>query len=87
MQKRCDNASTIGFMDNNKNNTFTGGYGDLNRFPSYLGSHPAVMKRIVDEHQLSREDFDSIRRKMWWNPLFWLRARYKTGLRVKERIS
>jgi hypothetical protein len=87
MQKRCDNASAIGFMDKAKNSSFGGGYGDLNRFPSYMGNHPAVMKDTVDQHPLSREDFDFLRRKLWWNPLFWLRVRYKTGRRVKERIT
>ena len=87
MRKRFDNASAIGFMDTNKNNSVTAGYGDLNRFPSYLGSHPAVMQEKVQEHQLSREDFNNIRRALWWNPLFWLRVRYKTGRRVKERMN
>lgn len=87
MQKRCDNAASIGFMDKSKNNSFSDGYGDLNRFPAYLGTHPAVMNELVAEHHLSREDFDSIRRKFWWNPLFWLRVRYKTGRRVKVRIT
>src|ERR1700690_1321308 len=34
MQKRCDNAAEIGFMDKSKNISFTGGDGDLNRFPA-----------------------------------------------------
>ncbi len=87
MQKRCNNAAEIGFMDKNKNNSFTGGYGDLDRFPPYLGTHPAVMKEMVENHQLSREDFGMIQRKLWWNPLLWVRLRYKTGRRVKERIN
>ncbi len=87
MQNRCDNAATIGFMDKSKNNSFASGYGDLNRFPSYLGTHPAVMKSLVEHHQLSCEDLDIIRRKSWWNPVFWVRLRYKTGQRVKERIT
>jgi len=87
MQKRCTNAAVIGFVDKDKNNTFTGGYGDLNRFPAYVGTHPAVMKEAVEGHQLSREDFEIIRRKSWWNPAFWLRWRCKTGRRVKERIT
>jgi len=87
MQKRCDNASAIGFMDRSKNNSFTSGYGDLNRFPSYLGTHPAVMNEMVQDHYLSREDFKAIRRRSWWNPLFWFRLRYKTGHRLKERIT
>jgi hypothetical protein len=86
MQMRCENAQAIGFMDKKKNNSFTDGYGYLDRFPSYWGTHPAVMQEMVQQHQLSREDFNNIRRELWWNPLFWIRLRYKTGRRVKERI-
>lgn len=86
MQKRCDNAADIGFIDKGKNNSLSEGYGDLNRFPPYWGTHPAVMNEIVRQHHLSREDFNTIRRQLWWNPVFWLRLRYKTGGRVKERI-
>jgi len=87
MQKRWKNATAIGFMDKSKNNSFADGYGDLNRFPAYMGTHPAVMNEKIAEHHLSREDFDMIRRRSWWNPAFWLRLRYKTGRRVKERIT
>jgi hypothetical protein len=87
MQMRCDNASAIGFMDKNKVNLFDGGYGALDRFPSYWGTHPAVMKDLVLQHQLSREDFKSIRRQFWWNPLYWLRLRYKTWQRDRKRIT
>ena len=87
MQKRCANASAIGFMDKEKNNSFTGGYGDLSRFPPYWGTHPAVMKEAVERHALSRQDLNSIRRAFWWHPCRWLGLRYKTGRRVKERIS
>jgi len=86
MQQRCDNASAMGFMDKSKVNTFGGGYGDLNRFPSYWGTHPAVMEPLIDQHQLSRDDHNNIRRECWWNPFFWLRWRNKTWHRVKERI-
>jgi hypothetical protein len=87
MQKRCANASDIGFLDNTKTGSFAGGYGDLNRFPSYLGTHPAVMKDIVGNHPLSREDFNAILRKTWWNPALWLRLRIKTSRRERERIT
>jgi hypothetical protein len=87
MQKRCENASTIGYMDKSKSRSIAEGYGDLDRFPSYWGTHPAVMKEMVDQHHLSREDLDHIRRKLWWNPVFWLRPRFKTWRRVKERIT
>lgn len=87
MQERCDNASVIGFIDKSKNNSFAGGYGDLNRFPPYLGTHPAVMKEIVEAHSLSLEDWDMIRKKYWWNPNLWFRVRLKTSRRVKQRIT
>ena len=87
MQKRYQNASAIGYVNKKMNISITGDYGDLNRFPPYLGTHPDVMKEKVAQHQLSRKDFESIRRKLWWNPLLWFRVRYKTGRRVKERIT
>jgi hypothetical protein len=87
MQKRCENASEIGYVDKSKNNSFTSGFGDLNRFPPYFGTHPAVMKETVQQHFLSREDFDFIQENSWWNPALWLRLRYKTWRRVKERIT
>lgn len=87
MQQRCENASAIGFMDKSKVNTFGGGYGELNRFPSYWGTHPAVMKPLLEQHQLSRDDYNNIRREYWWNPFFWLRWRNKSWHREKERIS
>ncbi len=87
MQRRCENAAAIGFMDRTKNSTFVSGYGDLNRFPAYLGTHPAVMKEWVQGHALSRQDFDDIRRRYWWSPWLWLRLRAKTGRRIKERIT
>jgi len=86
MQKRCANAAEIGFVDKGKNNSFTEGYGDLDRFPSYLGTHPAVMQDMVEQHQLSRDDLRKIRHKLWWNPALWLHLRYKTGRRLKERV-
>ena len=86
MQKRYDNAAQIGFSDKNKNSIFTDGYGNLERFPAYFGTHPAVMKEVLQHHHLSQEDFRLIRRKSWWNPFFWMRLRYKTGRRIKKRI-
>ncbi|MDE2010054.1 MAG: glycosyltransferase [Candidatus Omnitrophica bacterium] len=86
MHKRCANAAAIGFADAGKNSSMTQGYGNLGRFPAYFGTHPAVMKEIVEGHRLSREDFAAIRRSSWWNPFFWMRLRHKTGRRVKERI-
>ena len=61
-------------------------YGDLNRFPAYFGSHPKVMEEIIRSHQLSNDDLEEIGRRFWWHPMKILKARYKTGRRVKERI-
>jgi len=61
-------------------------YGDLGRFPPYFGSHPKVMERIIQSHKLSQDDLKGIERRFWWHPMKILKARYKTGHRVKERI-
>jgi glycosyltransferase involved in cell wall biosynthesis len=87
MQKRWVNSSAMGFMDKDKNNSPEDGYGDLDRFPAYWGTHPAVMKEIVDQHQLSREDLRRIQRQSWWNPLYWLRLRFKTWRRDRGRVN
>ncbi len=62
-------------------------YGDLNRFPVYFGSHPAVMNQLIARNELSRDDWPAIIRKYWWNPLLWFRVRYKTGKRCKQSIT
>ena len=87
IQKRFENAIDIGYMNKEMNAPLKGDYGDLNRFPYYAGTHPSVMKETVQSHRLSREDFDMIRRKFWWDPCLWFRLRLKTGRRVKERIT
>lgn len=61
-------------------------FGDLNRFPIYFGSHPATMKNLIAAHPISRKDWNDICRRYWWNPLKWLRLRYKSGRRIKEQI-
>lgn len=62
-------------------------YGDLNRFPPYFGSHPAVMKEIIAAHELSRNDWQEIQRCFWWHPLNHFKMRYKTSRRVKEALG
>ena len=62
-------------------------YGNLNRFPVYFGSHPAVMAEIVATHELSRDDWASIRKSYWWHPFRYLRSRYKTSRRVRHKIQ
>jgi hypothetical protein len=61
-------------------------FGDLNRFPVYFGSHPAVMTGLVSSHPISQKDWKDISRRNWWNPFKWLRIRCKTGLRVRKKI-
>jgi hypothetical protein len=88
MAQRRLNAERIGFttlMDQERREPHD--YGDLDRFPVYFGAHPAVMKKKVDKHILSQNDLKGINKKYWWQPLKWLRVRYKTGKRVKTRIE
>ena len=85
MQDRIRNAQHIGYQDNNKN--VSSGYGDLNRFPAYFGTHPAVMQNVLSQHLLSQQDLNQIRRHFWWHPAFWLHLRYKTFRRVSKAIT
>ncbi|MBI5150758.1 MAG: glycosyltransferase [Candidatus Omnitrophica bacterium] len=88
MAQRRANAEEIGFVslaDKERDKKYS--YGDLNRFPAYFGTHPKVMEERTAAHSLSRDDWKNIGRKYWWFPGKWLRARCKTGKRVKERIS
>ena len=62
-------------------------YGDLNRFPVYFGTHPAVMRDLIANNPLSKADWKNILEKFWWNPLLWFRVRYKTGRRIKHKIE
>ncbi len=88
MQGRCANAAAIGYQDDSKSSVLGHqGYGDLNRFPIYFGTHPAVMAEAVNAHALSRQDWNNITRRHWWNPLKIFRTRYKTGFRVKKSIT
>lgn len=87
MTKRRVNAEMIGFTklsQDEKQQNYD--YGDLERFPVYFGTHPAVMQNRVLSHELSRADWRRISRKYWWSPLKILRIRYKTFRRLKERI-
>ena len=61
-------------------------YGDLNRFPPYFGSHPAVMRPHLKNHTLSRQDWQDIERRYWWHPMKVFKVRYKTFKRVKTAI-
>jgi hypothetical protein len=88
MAKRRINSGEI-WGDDRGQEKKTGRYefGDLNRFPIYFGTHPSVMKNLVNQHSISQEDWRNIERRYWWNPLKWLRIRYKTGQRIKFRIN
>jgi len=86
MQRRCDNAAQIGYQDTAKSKTVSLGYGQLNRFPVYFGTHPLVMKDLITQHNVSSGDRQHINRTFWWHPCKFLKLRYKTGLRVKEKI-
>lgn len=88
MTQRRVNAEKIGFTklnDEERNTVYD--YGDLNRFPVYFGTHPAVMARRIDQHSVSREDLKDIDKQYWWQPLKWFKVRYKTGRRVKARMQ
>ena len=88
MAERRQNAERIGFASlsaSEREARYV--YGDLERFPAYFGTHPAVMKKRVEAHKLSQEDWQNICRKYWWHPGKILRLRYKTPFRVKEKIE
>ena len=66
MAQRRVNADQIGFVtlnDNERPKKYD--YGDLNRFPVYFGSHPAVMEEKINQHLLSQEDLEIIHRRFW----------------------
>lgn len=88
MAARRQNAENIGFVE--LKNTERGKeylFGDLNRFPIYFGSHPEVMEPLIAPHPLSQKDKKEIDRRYWWHPFKWLKIRYKTFRRVKEKIE
>ena len=88
MTERRVNAEKIGFTSLKGNGrTQDYSYGDLNRFPVYFGTHPAVMKNRIREHGLSQQDWNNISRNFWWHPFKIFRVRYKTYKRIKERIK
>ena len=61
-------------------------YEQISKMPVYFGTHPAVMRDIVACHETSKKDFDSIKKKYFWNPLLWFRIRYKTGKRLRAKL-
>ncbi len=88
MANRRINAERMGITtltDEERGQNYS--YGDLNRFPVYFGSHPAVMKELIANHPLSKEDQANIHRKFWWHPFYLTKLRYKTFRRVKKEIG
>lgn len=86
MRERTANAAAIGYVDPAKG-ILSAGYGDLNQFPPYFGTHPEVMDDIIANNPISLKDWRDIRARYWWNPLLWFQVRCKTGKRVKKRIA
>ena len=88
MMRRVKNAMEIGFAAaNSQVEESAYKYGDLNRFPIYFGTHPKVMSEKVERHSLSQKDSQNIKARHWWNPLYFLKVRYKTGKRLKYKIE
>ncbi|MBN1870604.1 MAG: glycosyltransferase family 2 protein [Candidatus Omnitrophica bacterium] len=88
MTQRRVNAEQIGFTtlaSHERQKAYH--FGDLNRFPVYFGTHPAVMREKAKQHVLSQKDLIDINERYWWHPLKWLKLRYKTGKRVKQKIE
>ncbi len=88
MAKRRINSGKI-WGDDRSREEKTGRYefGNLKRFPIYFGTHPSVMRDLIAKHEVSRKDWSQIRSWYFWNPILWMRLRYKTGYRVKHRIE
>jgi glycosyltransferase involved in cell wall biosynthesis len=88
MAQRRKNAETIGFVTLNEHECKARyEYGNLDRFPVYFGSHPAVMNEHLTAHDLSNEDAMNVAKGYWWHPLKWLKLRYKTSKRIKTKIE
>jgi glycosyltransferase involved in cell wall biosynthesis len=88
MTQRRVNAENIGYIElteDQRKEDYK--YGDLNRFPLYFGSHPAVMKEVIDAHPLTKEEKEFKRKKYWWYPPQIFNIRYKTGRRIKKKID
>lgn len=87
MGERRINADKIGFIslsDIEKKNGYS--YSNLDQFPVYFGSHPAVMESWIRAHQTSQEDLEKIHKKYWYHPFKIFRVRYKSIRRVKEAL-
>jgi hypothetical protein len=88
MAQRRKNAEAIGFVTLNEQECKARyEYGNLNRFPVYFGTHPAVMKEHIAAHTLSAVDRKEIDRRFFWHPAKALKLRYKTSKRIREKIQ
>jgi hypothetical protein len=58
----------------------------LSKFPVYFGTHPKTMKQRIKSHKISNQDLRRIKRKYFWNPLLWLKIRYKTPKRIRKAL-
>jgi hypothetical protein len=87
MARRRKNAQDIGFvqLEDQSQNEYE--FGDLNRFPAYLGTHPTVMNDLIKNHEMSNRDWHNIQSRFFWHPALWFRLRYKTGRRVRNKID
>lgn len=88
MAERRKNAEKIGFdtlKENERKDAHN--YANLEQFPVYTGSQPAVMKDRIKQHHVSQEDLAQINRDNWWNPLWLLKIRVKTGSRHRREIK
>ena len=88
MTERRVNAEMMGITTLKEDEkTVAYSYGDLNRFPVYYGSHPSQIKERVASHELSQRDWQDIKQRQVLNPFVYLRPRYKTPFRIKEKIN
>jgi len=87
MASRLSNAVGIGYAAPDAPAGSVYDYGDLDRFPIYFGTHPAVMQEAVEAHALSAGDWQVIRRRHRFNPFLLFRLRYKTFKRVRHKIE
>ncbi|MBF0489121.1 MAG: glycosyltransferase [Candidatus Omnitrophica bacterium] len=87
MAQRRINAIDIGFAGiDAKRPEGRYSFEDLNIFPVYFGTHPAVMNKIIREHNVSNQDWKSIVCKYWYHPARIFRIRYKSFRRIKEKL-
>lgn len=87
MARRRKNAGEIGFVQLKDIPQSDYDFGDLSRFPPYLGAHPKIMEALVSSHELSQKDWEKIKGEFFWHPAYLFRLRYKTGKRIKDKIE